>query len=133
MPGVELLAKRTSQAMGSLYADYDVLWAPSRRESLGFGAIEAIVSGLPVVASRCGGLPEVVEDGATGLLVDGEDPEALARMTLRLVDDANLYETLSGRCASVGRETFRFQSFVGSLEQLIEGNAPLSCAPATRS
>jgi glycosyltransferase involved in cell wall biosynthesis len=72
----------------------DALWArmdqsqtlvvPSRREGLGLVALEAIARGRPVVASRAGGLPEVIEDGVDGVLVPAEDPEALAAALWKL-------------------------------------------------
>jgi glycosyltransferase involved in cell wall biosynthesis len=56
----------------------DVLAVPSRQESFGLVAAEALMAGIPVVASAVGGLPEVLEDGAVGMLVPPEDPSALA-------------------------------------------------------
>jgi glycosyltransferase involved in cell wall biosynthesis len=59
-------------------AEAHAVVVPSRREGLGLVAVEALALGRPVIASRVGGLPEVVTAG-TGVLVDPEDPAALAR------------------------------------------------------
>jgi glycosyltransferase involved in cell wall biosynthesis len=65
----------------------DVLLAPSRIEGLGTAVIEAQAEGVPVVASAAGGLPELVRDGATGLLVPVGDSEALARAVAAVLAD----------------------------------------------
>jgi glycosyltransferase involved in cell wall biosynthesis len=60
---------------------------PSIREPFGMGALEASAAGLPVVASRVGGLRDVVVDGETGVLVPSGDPAALAEAITRLIAD----------------------------------------------
>jgi len=65
---------------------FDVAVVPSiEREGFGLAALEAMDAGVPVVASRVGGLPEVVQDGRTGLLVPPGDPAALAAAIARLL------------------------------------------------
>src|SRR5213079_2518057 len=65
----------------------DVLLLPSEQESFGLAALEAMACELPVVASRVGGLPEVVDDGATGFLSSVGDVEKMADDTVSLVTD----------------------------------------------
>jgi len=62
-----------------------VLVLPSRSEGLGLVLVEAMAAGRPVIASRCGGVPEVVVDGQTGLLVSPESPTELAGAICRLI------------------------------------------------
>jgi len=57
-------------------ADFFIL--PSMREAFGMVILEAMVSGLPIIASRTGGIPEIIEDGKTGLLVPPNNPQKLA-------------------------------------------------------
>lgn len=73
-------------------ADYVVL--PSRKEAFGLAALEAMACGRAVIASRVGGLSEVIADGETGLLVPPDDPPALARAMDRLAADADLRRRL---------------------------------------
>jgi glycosyltransferase involved in cell wall biosynthesis len=65
----------------------DVVVVPSRGEGLGLAAVEALACGRPVVASKVGGLPEIVTDGENGLLVPPDDPAALRVAIERLADD----------------------------------------------
>src|SRR5205823_12785948 len=73
----------------------DIVALPSLREGLGVAALEAMAAGRPVVASRVGGLAEVVVHEETGLLVPPADPEALALALARLTRDPGL-------CARLG-------------------------------
>jgi len=69
------------------------------REGLGIAALEAMASGLAVVASDCGGISEIVEQGVTGVLVPPGDPAALASAVIRLISDREE----AGRLAAAGR------------------------------
>lgn len=64
--------------VGRVYDSLDVLYLPSRTEGLPAVAIEAGLCGLPVIAAPVGGLPEIVVDGVTGVLVDPHDLDAVA-------------------------------------------------------
>jgi glycosyltransferase involved in cell wall biosynthesis len=80
-----LLGRR--DGVPTLLAAADLLCLPSREEGLSLAALEAMAAGLPLVATRVGGLPEAVEDGKTGLLVPPRDPSALAGALARLLTD----------------------------------------------
>ena len=74
---------------------------PSRSEGLGRVVVEAFCRGRGVVATRVGGIPDIVEDGTTGLLVPPEDPRSLADALVRVLSDRALAERLgvAGRIA----------------------------------
>ncbi len=67
---------------------FDALVAPSRVEGFGLVAVEAMLAGVPVVASRVGGFAKIIDDGVTGLLVEAEDPRALAAAIRWLTADS---------------------------------------------
>ena len=85
-------------------ADYlgvaDVFLLPSELESFGLAALEAQACEVPVIATRIGGIPEVVTDGETGFLSDVGDVEKMAKDTLRLLNDEDLRRSFGER----GRE-----------------------------
>jgi L-malate glycosyltransferase len=73
----------------------DVFLLPSETESFGLGALEAMACGVPVVASKVGGLPEVVLDGETGFLAAVGDVEEMAKHVRRLLSDGDLHARMS--------------------------------------
>jgi starch synthase len=92
--GVRWLGHVRWQDLAVLYRRAAVFVMPSFYETFGISCLEAMAFGLPVVATRAGGLPEVVEDGVTGLLVSPGDPAALAGAVGRLLADPGLRERL---------------------------------------
>jgi glycogen(starch) synthase len=76
---------------------------PSRREGLGVVAVQAALMACPIVASRVGGLPEVVVHEETGLLVERDDPRGLAEAIAFLLDHPDVAE----RFGRAGRERTR--------------------------
>ncbi|MEN8185038.1 MAG: glycosyltransferase [Myxococcota bacterium] len=115
---VHFLGARRDKA--ELLAACDVLVLPSRREGLGVASLEAMAAGRAVLATRVGGLAEAVVNERTGLLVEPEDPEALAGAIARLRDEPGLVHRL-GR-AGPGRvaEGFLADQMVAAYERLYD-------------
>jgi glycosyltransferase involved in cell wall biosynthesis len=85
--------------LSPFFAAIDVLVMPSRAEGLGSAALLAMAHGRPVVASRVGGVPEVVEDGVTGWLVPPDSPPELADAVLKAAcDPARLAQFGAAAC-----------------------------------
>jgi glycosyltransferase involved in cell wall biosynthesis len=80
--------------LGEILPSMDVFVLASRFDMLPWALLEAAGAGLPLVAPRVGGIPEVVADGETGLLFEAGDEAGLERALRRLVDDPALRETL---------------------------------------
>ena len=87
----------------------DLFLLPSAQESFGLAALEAMACEVPVVASRVGGLPEVVEDGVCGFLCDPDDVEGMARAAVTLLSDSRLHK----RFAQAGLDRVRRQFCAG--------------------
>ena len=81
----------------ALLARLDVLAVPSRSDGSPLVVCEAMAAGVPVVASQVGGLPDLVEDGGTGLVVPPGEPEHLARALVSLLLDPEAARRLGDR------------------------------------
>jgi N-acetyl-alpha-D-glucosaminyl L-malate synthase BshA len=84
----------------------DLFLLPSDKESFGQVALEAMACGVPVVASRIGGLPEVVADGETGYLLEPDDTDGMAAAALRILGDREVHRALGERARAVAEERF---------------------------
>ena len=93
--GGRVLLAGFQEEVAPCLAAADIVVVPSRHEGLGVAALEAMAAGKPVVVSRVGGLPEVVADGESGLVVTPGDPAALAGALARLLDDPALRTRLA--------------------------------------
>lgn len=98
----------------------DLFLLPSASESFGLAALEAIACGAPVVASRVGGLPEVIEDGTTGFLLPMGDVDQMAEAGVRILQDEALAKRLSEAGRAVAEQCFSAQVVVPRYEALYE-------------
>jgi len=104
----------------AVIAALDVAVLPSYREAQGVSLLEAMSLARPIVASRVGGIPEFVEDGVTGLLVEPRDPAALAHAVVRLLHDRSLAGTLGHNARELVRERYCVDLMVRRVEDLYE-------------
>ncbi len=97
-----------------------VFLLPSETESFGLAALEALACGVPVVASRAGGLPEVVREGESGYLLPVGDVDAMAAAVARILDDAALHRRLSAAARADAVERFSRAPMVTRYERYYE-------------
>jgi glycosyltransferase involved in cell wall biosynthesis len=97
------------EEVAPFYAAFDAMILPSINEGTPVSAIEALAAGRPVVATRVGGVPDVVREGEDGFLVEPGDVDALAERLARLAADPELRERLgaAGRARVVPRYSVR--------------------------
>lgn len=100
---VEWAGRQAQEKLSTYYDRIDVFWMPSRSEGFGLSALEAMARGCPVVASRVGGLPELVTDNC-GHLCASDDIASLAVQTCTLLQNEEEYARLSQGALKRARE-----------------------------
>jgi N-acetyl-alpha-D-glucosaminyl L-malate synthase BshA len=101
-----------------LLASADLFLLPTSSESFGLSALEALASGVPVIGTRAGGLPEVVRDGETGYLCEVGDVESMSNAALSILTDADKWRAMSELGASDARARFSLNEIVSQYEHL---------------
>ncbi len=91
---IQFAGKVQNKDVPEYLAQMDVFVMPSLSESFGVAALEAQAMEVPVVASRVGGIPEVVRDGLTGLLVESKNPKAIADAVIKLLSNDSLRQQM---------------------------------------
>jgi glycosyltransferase involved in cell wall biosynthesis len=96
----------------------DVFVLPSYYEGLPVGVLEAMACGVPVIATRVGGIPDVIKDRVNGLLLEPGQPEALARALIAMLTDDALRSRLREAAHSTVYKRYSAGSVIGRLETL---------------
>ena len=104
-------------------AALDVAVLPSWREAQGLSILEAMALSRPVVASDVGGIPEMVEDGVTGLLVEHDNPVALAAAIVRLLTDRPFAEQIARAGHDLVHDRFCIELMVKAIEEIYDEGA----------
>jgi glycosyltransferase involved in cell wall biosynthesis len=105
---VNFLGSLERRAVAERYQKADLFTLPSSAEAFGNVFAEALASGLPIVGSTVGGIPELVEHGINGLLVPRGDPTALAQAIRYIADDPELRSKMSARNRAKAENTLQW-------------------------
>jgi N-acetyl-alpha-D-glucosaminyl L-malate synthase BshA len=105
------------ESVAPLLANADLFLLPTQSESFGLSALEALATGVPVIGSRAGGLPEVVRDGETGALCPVGDVEGMAQAAIGLLQDPERWHAMSTLAAADARERFGMDEVVEQYER----------------
>jgi glycosyltransferase involved in cell wall biosynthesis len=127
----QFLGTKGAMEIARLLHECELLVLPSREESFGIVAIEAMVCKRPVVATAVGGIPEIIEQEVSGILVEPENPEALAAALRRVLKNSGLRRTLAENGYSRVIERFCFNHTGAAYERSfasllgLQGPSPL--------
>lgn len=97
---IKFLGPKTHEELKIIYASSDIFVAPSitaaggGKEGFGLVFLEAMASGLPVIGSNSGGIPDIIEDGKNGFLTAEKSPDQIADRIQRLISDKKLYDEM---------------------------------------
>jgi len=123
-------ADLSDKALARLYDECRVFVHPSivdrggDTESVGIVLLEAMSHACPIVATRVGGIPDVIEDGVTGLLVAEKDPRALANAITRLLTDTDLAQRLGAAAYRRAQALMNWDQSVDALLRVYAGEEP---------
>jgi N-acetyl-alpha-D-glucosaminyl L-malate synthase BshA len=108
------------ETVAPLLSAADLFLLPSQSETFGLSALEALASGVPVVGSNAGGLPEVVRDGETGALCTVGDIDEMAAAATSILRDRDRWEAMSSLAARDARARFAIDDVVEQYESFYD-------------
>jgi sugar transferase (PEP-CTERM/EpsH1 system associated) len=106
------------QDIPELLSIMDLFVLSSIREGIPLTILEAMVAGLPIVATSVGGIPEVIINEETGILVPSKNPTALANAIVRILSDSSLAQRMGSKGNERIKETFSIQRTIAEYERL---------------
>jgi N-acetyl-alpha-D-glucosaminyl L-malate synthase BshA len=104
------------EQIGEKLAIADVLLLPSQLESFGLAALEAMASEVVPIATRVGGIPEVIEHGKTGFLADVGDVDTMANCAIELLGDESRLRSMGKECRKWAGERFSSKKIIPQYE-----------------
>lgn len=116
---VKLRGFVSQQELAAAYHSHDLnLFCSIWDEPFSGGLLEAMGAGIPTIATSAGGTPEAVRHGQNGLIVEPDNPQALADALARLMHDPALYEQIGGQASHDVRTAWSFERYIDRLERI---------------
>ncbi|HJS97719.1 MAG TPA: glycosyltransferase family 4 protein [Terriglobales bacterium] len=109
----------SDRLLPAYHKNCDIFVLPSTKEGFGIVFLEAMYYGKPCIGANWGGVPEVVANNRTGILVDSPSPANIQNALLRLLDDASLRRTLGERGKARFEQEFAFPRFCERVERIV--------------
>lgn len=119
--GKQFLALGYQSSPESILPAIDIFLVPSAHEGFGLVAVEAMLASLPVIATRVGGLKDVVIDGETGFLIPPLDPQALAVKIKALIQNPELRKSMGQKGKMRALENYTAERYCAEIEDLYLG------------
>lgn len=107
------------EKMNEVYAKVDVLLVPSSDEPFGRVIVEAMLAGVPVIANAVGGIPEIIEHGKNGILLESREPHVIANAVVDLLGSEEKRESLSSVARVMAEERFDITRMIKKIEEII--------------
>ena len=111
----------TRNDVPALLTSFDIFVLPSRSEGLPMALLEAMATGLPIVATAVGGVPEAIRDGKSGLLIPPEQPQAIADALIRFASDEALRNSIGSAARQDFEQRYELSRMVNAYENLMKG------------
>ena len=115
---VLFLGRVSDERLRLLFSSCDLFVLPSRLEGLGIVLLEAMAAGKPIVAAKVGGIPEIVQSGQNGILVEPDNDGALAQAIIQFISDKALSGSIGENNARIARSQYNWQSAAQKTEQV---------------
>jgi glycosyltransferase involved in cell wall biosynthesis len=118
LPDIYFLGRVPKNDLVYAYLSADIFVFPTLEEGLGIALLEAMASGLPVVASRTSGVSDVVINGKTGILVSPRNIEALADAIIKVLNNEELKKKIGKNAQEYAEINFNWQNIAKKFEHL---------------